>query len=129
MNTLKNQVQLIGYLGNDPIIKTSANGNNYATARLATNDLFKNKAGEWVEEVQWHSLVFWGKQSATIEKKCTKGTQLLITGKLTYRDYEDALGQRRYVTEIKVENFIVLSETISKNSPEEHAVEEADIPF
>ncbi|WP_333865915.1 single-stranded DNA-binding protein [Sphingobacterium sp.] len=131
MSTLRNKVQLVGHLGNDPLIKTTATGTNYSVLRLATNDLFKNKAGEWVEEVQWHTLVVWGNQNNTIEKKCQRGTKLMVEGKLTYRNYENADGIKHYVTEIKVDSFMVLSAPSGNKEdclipPDEN---EDDLPF
>ncbi|WP_343564997.1 single-stranded DNA-binding protein [Sphingobacterium sp.] len=131
MSTLRNKVQLIGHLGNDPVIKTTSTGTIYSVLRLATNDLFKNKAGEWVEEVQWHTLVVWGKQNNTIEKKCSRGTKLMVEGKLTYRNYETADGEKRYITEIKVDSFLILSDQTSSNEdiPVPQEQDEDELPF
>ncbi|GAA4186874.1 MULTISPECIES: single-stranded DNA-binding protein [Sphingobacterium] len=131
MSTLRNKVQLIGHLGNDPIIKTTSTGTNYSVLRLATNDLFKNKAGEWVEEVQWHTLVIWGKQNNTIEKKCRRGTKLMVEGKLTYRNYENAEGIKTYITEIKVDSFLILSDQTCSNEdiPVLQEEDEDELPF
>lgn len=131
MSTLRNKVQLIGHLGNDPIIRTTSTGTNYSVLRLATNDLFKNKAGEWVEEVQWHTLVVWGKQNNTIEKKCSRGTKLMVEGKLTYRNYENADGVKRYITEIKVDSFLILSDQTCSNEdiPVLQEEDEDELPF
>lgn len=131
MSTLRNKVQLIGHLGNDPVIKTTSTGVNCAILRLATNDLFKNKAGEWVEEVQWHTLVVWGKQNNTIERKCSRGTKLMVEGKLTYRNYENADGTKRYITEIKVDSFLILSDQNCANEdiPVPQEEDEEDLPF
>lgn len=131
MSTLRNKVQLIGHLGNDPIIKTTSTGTNYTVLRLATNDLFKNRAGEWVEEVQWHTLVVWGKQNNTIEKRCSRGTKLMVEGKLTYRNYETADGVKRYITEIKVDSFLILSDQTCSNEdiPVLQEEDEDELPF
>lgn len=131
MSTLRNKVQLIGHLGNDPVIKTTSTGINYTILRLATNDLFKNKAGEWVEEVQWHTLVVWGKQNNAIERKCSRGTKLMVEGKLTYRNYENADGAKRYITEIKVDSFLILSDQNRSNEdiPIPQEEDEEDLPF
>ena len=131
MSTLRNKVQLIGHLGNDPVIKTTTTGTTYSIIRLATNDLFKNKAGEWVEEVQWHTLVIWGNQNNTIEKKCKRGTKLMVEGKLTYRNYENTDGLKQYVTEIKVDSFLILSDQngTSNDSPIPPKDNEDDLPF
>lgn len=131
MSTLRNKVQLIGHLGNDPVIKTTSTGTIYSILRLATNDLFKNKAGEWVEEVQWHNLVVWGNQNTTIEKKCKRGTKLMVEGKLTYRHYENADGLKQHVTEIKVDSFLILSDP--NQTKEELLIQQEedndDLPF
>ena len=131
MSTLRNKVQLIGHLGNDPVIKTTTTGTTYSIIRLATNDLFKNKAGEWVEEVQWHTLVIWGNQNNTIEKKCKRGTKLMVEGKLTYRNYENTDGLKQYVTEIKVDSFLILSDqnSTSNDNPIPPKDNEDDLPF
>jgi single-strand DNA-binding protein len=129
MSTLRNKVQLIGHLGNDPVIKTTSTGTTYSVLRLATNDLFKNKAGEWVEEVQWHTLVIWGKQNNTIEKRCSRGTKLMVEGKLTYRNYENADGTKRYITEIKVDSLLILSDHTCSNEEIPALQEEDELPF
>ncbi|AIM35614.1 single-stranded DNA-binding protein [Sphingobacterium sp. ML3W] len=132
MSTLRNKVQLIGHLGGDPIIKTSNSGTKVSTLRLATKDLFKNKAGEWVDETQWHTLVVWGNLNNIIEKHCQKGSQILVEGKLTYREFEDSINGKRTLTEIKVENIIVMSKSKSSKGNttvnSEDTIEE-DLPF
>ncbi|MDH5828263.1 single-stranded DNA-binding protein [Sphingobacterium sp. SG20118] len=132
MSTLRNKVQLIGHLGGDPIIKTSNSGTKVSTLRLATKDLFKNKAGEWVDETQWHTLVVWGNLNNIIEKHCQKGSQVLVEGKLTYREFEDSINGKRTLTEIKVENIIVMSKSKSSKGNttvnSEDTIEE-DLPF
>lgn len=131
MSTLRNKVQLIGHIGADPVIKTSTNGTKVSSIRLATKDLFKNKAGDWVDETQWHTLVVWGNINNMIEKHCQKGTQILIEGKIVYREYEDNNGDKRTITEIKVGNMVVMNKpkaTQVNNRPEEEITEE-DLPF
>ncbi|UIR55492.1 single-stranded DNA-binding protein [Sphingobacterium sp. SRCM116780] len=131
MSTLRNKVQLIGHLGADPIVKMSTNGIKVSTLRLATKDLFKNKAGEWVDETQWHTLVIWGNLNNMVEKFCRKGLQVLVEGKLTYREYEDGHGQKKNSTEIKVDNIIVMSKNTDNKksviSTHEEVIE--DLPF
>lgn len=132
MSTLRNKVQLIGHLGGDPIIKTSNSGTMVSTLRLATKDLFKNKAGEWVDETQWHTLVVWGNLNKIIEKHCQKGSQVLVEGKLTYREFEDSINGKRTITEIKVENIIVMSKSkASKGNTTANSEDmiEEDLPF
>jgi single-strand DNA-binding protein len=107
MNTLRNQVQLIGNLGKDPEILTFDSSKRMAKFSLATNESYVNKEGERIDKTQWHNVVFFGKSVDIVEKYLQKGKEVAIAGKLTYRDYEDKEGNKRYVTEI-VGNEILL---------------------
>ncbi len=107
MNTLRNKVQLIGNLGNDPQIHVFENGNKKATLSLATNESYTNKEGEKVENTQWHNVVFFGKTADIAEKFLTKGTEIAIEGKLNTRSYEKE-GEKRYVTEIIGNEMLML---------------------
>lgn len=108
MNTLKNKVQLIGNLGNDPEIFTFDNGNKKATISIATNESYKNKAGEKVEDVQWHNVVFFGKTADIAEKYLMKGSEVAVEGKLTTRSYEAKDGEKRYITEVVANELLML---------------------
>ncbi len=108
MNTMKNKVQLIGHVGNDPEIKIFDGGKKLASFTLATNESYKNDKGEKVEETQWHRLGAWGKTAEIIEKYVTKGKEIAIEGKLSHRDYEDKNGEKRYITEIVVNEVLLL---------------------
>lgn len=108
MSTLINAVQLIGRLGADAEVKTTTNGTKVSNVRLATNEYARNSQGEWVEITYWHSLVFWGKLAERLEKKCKKGTRILVQGSLIYRDYTDINNIKREVTDIRVQQFVVL---------------------
>ena len=108
MSTLKNKVQLIGHVGNDPEIKTFDGGKKLAKLTIATNESYKNEKGEKVEETQWHNLVAWGKTAEIIEKYVVKGKEIAIEGKLTHRSYEDKNGEKRYVTEVVIDEVLLL---------------------
>jgi single-strand DNA-binding protein len=108
MSTLRNKVQLIGHVGNDPEIKTFDGGKKLAKLNVATNESYKNDKGEKVEETQWHSLVAWGKTAEIIEKYVVKGKEIAIEGKLTHRSYEDKNGEKRYVTEVVIDELLML---------------------
>lgn len=110
MNTLKNSVQLIGNLGNDPQVKHLESGKVVANLSIATSDTFKNKEGEKVENTQWHDLVVWGKTAEVVEKYLKKGSKVAIEGKLTHRNYDDKDGNKRYVTEIVVNELLMLGD-------------------
>lgn len=109
MNSLKNKVQLIGNLGNDPEIITMENGSKLAKFSIATNETYKNSDGEKVTDTQWHSIVAWGKIAEIVENFLTKGKEVIIEGKLTSRSYETKEGEKRYVTEVRCNELLMLS--------------------
>lgn len=108
MNTLRNKVQLIGNLGNNPEIITLESGKKLAKFSLATNDSYKNAQGEKVSQTDWHNLVAWGKTAEIVEKYITKGKEIAIEGKLTTRSWEDKDGMKRYMTEVVVNELLML---------------------
>ena len=130
MTTLVNSVQLIGRLGADVEIKTTTRGTKVCRIRLATNEYSKNTQGDWQETTYWHSLIFWGKLAEKLEKTSSKGTRLAIIGSLTYREYTDVNDIKREVTEIRVQQFIVLDGS-TKNQTQvlEETEETVDLPF
>ncbi len=108
MNTLRNKVQLIGNLGNDPEIINLESGKLLAKFSIATNETYKNAQGEKVTDTQWHNVVAWGKTAEIIEKYATKGKEVAVEGKLTNRSYENKEGEKRYVTEIVCNELLLL---------------------
>lgn len=108
MTSLKNSVKLIGRLGKDPEVKNFEGGKTMATFSIATNETYKNQKGEKVEEVQWHNVVAWGKTAEIAAKYLKKGSEVAIEGKLIYRDYETSSGEKRHVTEININELLML---------------------
>ncbi len=108
MNTLKNKVQLIGNLGQEPEIVNLESGKKLAKFSIATNDYYYNKSGDKVTDTQWHNIVAWGKTAEIIEKYVNKGQEVAIEGKLTSRSYEDNDGQKRYITEVVCNELLML---------------------
>lgn len=105
--SLRNKVMLIGHTGKEVEIVNFEKGMK-ATVSLATNDYYTNSLGEKVEETQWHNLVAFGKTAEIFQKYVQKGKEIAIEGKLTYRTYDDKDGQKRYITEIRVEELLLL---------------------
>ena len=108
MNTLRNRVQLIGNLGTAPEVKTLAGGKKVAKLVIATNETYKNQKGEKVTETTWHNLTAWGANAEIAEKFLQKGSEIAIDGKLRNNNYTDKDGVKRYVTDIEVNEFIML---------------------
>lgn len=108
MYALKNKVQLIGNLGNAPEVKTLESGKKMARFSVATSESYRNAKGEKVTDTQWHSLVAWGKVADIVEKFLTKGKEVAIEGKLVNRSYNDKEGNKKYITEIQVNELLLL---------------------
>jgi single-strand DNA-binding protein len=108
MNTLRNKVQLIGNLGNDPEIINLESGKTLAKFAIATNESYTNTKGEKITDTQWHNVVAWGTTAQIIEKYVTKGKEVAIEGKLTSRSYDDKDGTKRYITEVVCSELLML---------------------
>ncbi len=108
MNTLRNKVQLIGRLGGEPEIVTFQDGNKMAKFSMATDDNYKDKEGTKVERAYWHNVVVRGGLVNVVENYVKKGQEIAVEGKLTNRSYETKEGEKRYVTEILVNDLLLL---------------------
>lgn len=108
MNALRNKVQLIGHLGQDPESKTIGTGKKVLNVSIATNETYKNAKGEKVTETQWHNVVAWEKNADIMEKYLKKGSEVAIEGKLINRNYTDKDGNKKYVSEVLVNDVLLL---------------------
>jgi len=115
MNALKNKVQLIGHLGNKLDLKTLDSGKSVGHVSLATSEVYKNQKGERVEETTWHNLVLWDKTAENLAKFTDKGSEIAVEGKLTNRSYTDKNGDKKYITEIVVNDFLLLDKKPKEN--------------
>lgn len=79
-----------------------------ARLSLATNETYNNQKGEKITETQWHNLVLWGKQAEIAESYLKKGDEISIEGKLASRNYTDKEGMKRYVTEVVVNELLMM---------------------
>jgi len=107
MNNLKNQVQLIGRLGNDPDMICFDDGKVKTKAVICTTDQWRDYSDDAppIVKSQWHDIVAWGPCAEQLAKG-KKGSRLVVQGRLTYRAYEDGDGVTRYITEIIVNNLL-----------------------
>jgi len=108
MNNLRNRVQLIGHVGVNPEIRSLGDGKTFARLNIATNEIRIGKDGEKITETQWHNLVAWGKNAQFIEKYLNKGQEVAVEGKLTSRSYDDKNGVKRYITEIVINELMMI---------------------
>ena len=113
MSRSLNKVQLIGNLGADPEVRSTANGSRVATISVATSRIWKNQSGERQEKTEWHRVVLWNNKGSSLadvaERFCKKGDKVYIEGSIEYRSWQDREGQTRYTTEITARELILLS--------------------
>lgn len=133
-----NQCTLMGYTGSDPEVKTiGTDGKKVAKFSLATTEKFKNRAGETVEETEWHNIVAWGATAEFIEKYVKKGKPILVNGKIKNRSYDGKDGVKRYVTEIIVNEIIFLpsaqpattTQPVNESPQSVNKTDDDDLPF
>ena len=107
MGTLKNSVHLIGRPGADPEIRVFG---DKKTARfaLATNDKYYNDKNELITDTQWHNIVAKGRTAEIVEKIVKKGRLLALDGSIRTRQYEDKDKNKRYITEIHMDEFMLI---------------------
>lgn len=103
-----NKVFLIGNLGQNPELRYTQSGQAVLSLRMATNERFKNRDGEWQDRAEWHTVVVWGKRAEGLSKVVVKGTQLFVEGRLQTRSWEDKQGQKRYSTEVVSREIVLL---------------------
>ncbi|MDO9340308.1 MAG: single-stranded DNA-binding protein [Bacteroidales bacterium] len=108
MNSLKNRVTLIGNLGQDPETKTTETGKKVTHFTLATDDGYKNSDGQKVNETTWHNIVAWNGLADIAGKYLKKGRQVAVEGRIVYRTYEDKKGATKNITEIVLNDLILL---------------------
>lgn len=108
MKSLRNTVTLIGRAGQNPEIINFDNGGSMAKFSLATTDTWKNQKGEKMEDTQWHNLVVRNGLVKVVEKYIEKGQEMCIEGRLTTRKWEDKEGKAHYITEIQVNDLLML---------------------
>lgn len=109
MNALRNKVQLIGRLGQDPEIRPLESGKKVARFTLATNENYKSADGTKMEEVTWHNIVAWNGLAELSSKYLTKGKEVCIEGRINYRSYNDKNGIQKNITEIVASEMLLLS--------------------
>lgn len=117
MKNLNNQVQLIGRIGNDLELKETKNGKKFLNLSVATNEYYKNEKGERQQETTWHKVTAWNKPAELMHNLLEKGTEIMVQGKLSNRSYEDKNGDKQYITEVVVNNFLKLDKQTKQDLP------------
>ena len=105
-----NKVILIGNLGKDPEVKVTPSGTPVAKFSLATNERYKDKAGQWQDRTEWHNLVAWQRTAEIIGEYVKKGSKIYVEGSLRTSSWDDKnTGEKKYRTEIVVNDLVLLS--------------------
>ncbi len=112
MSRSLNKVMLMGNLGNDPEVRSTAGGGKVASFSLATSRTWNDQAGVKQEKTEWHKCIAWNqgtqKLADVVENYCKKGKPVYVDGSIEYRQWQDKEGQTRYSTEIRVRELILL---------------------
>ena len=108
MNSLSNRVTLIGNLGQDPETKTTETGKKYSHFTIATKDGYKNADGQRVSETTWHNIVAWNGLADIADRYLKKGKEVAVEGRIVYRSYEDKKGATKNITEIVLNDLLLL---------------------
>ena len=108
MNSLRNKVMLVLNLGHYPEIRTLETGNKVVNFTLATKDNYKNSEGQKINETTWHNIVAWNGLAEIASRYLKKGNEVFVEGRIVYRTYEDKKGTTRYVTDIVLNDLLLL---------------------
>jgi len=111
-----NKVILVGNLGKDPEIKYFESGVAKASFSLATSESYMAKSGERVDTTEWHNIVLWRGLADIAEKYLKKGDPIYLEGKIRNRSWDDADGNKKYITEIEGNNLVMLARKNSEDS-------------
>ncbi|MBM4167968.1 MAG: single-stranded DNA-binding protein [Ignavibacteria bacterium] len=103
-----NKVILIGNLGKDPELRYTNSGVAVATFSLATNESWKDQDGNVQERTQWHNIVAWSRLAEICGEYLKKGSKIYLEGRLQHRNYDDKNGVKRYVTEVVLNEMVML---------------------
>ena len=104
-----NKVFLLGNVGKDPEIRTTAGGMTVASFSLATADRAKDQQGNWADKTEWHNLVAFQRTAEIVRDYVKKGTQVFVEGKIQTRSWDDKeSGQKKYRTEILINELSLL---------------------
>ncbi|HEX6940323.1 MAG TPA: single-stranded DNA-binding protein [Longimicrobiales bacterium] len=119
MSRSLNKAMLIGNVGADPEVRTTAGGTRVASVSLATHRRWSDREGQAHERTDWHRVIAWDRLADVIERFVKRGDRLFVEGRIEYRSWEDSAGHTRYATEIIAQEVILLDNPKSEaNLPE-----------
>ena len=119
-----NRVQLIGNLTRDPELRYTPTGTAVCSFGLATNRSWTTEAGEKREEADFHRIVAWGKLGELCSQFLVKGRKVYVEGRLSTRSWQAQDGQQKSITEVVIDDMILLDSKGSQQSVKSEAPEE-----
>jgi len=124
-----NKVILLGHLGNDPEMRSTANNNQMTTMSLATSEAWQDKqTGQWQERTEWHRVVLFGRQAEIANQYLRKGSQVYIEGRIQSRKWQDPNGVERYFTDIIASQIQLLDKRSDTPAPYPQAPAAGSVP-
>jgi single-strand DNA-binding protein len=114
-----NKVMLIGNLGRDPELRYTSGGTPVANFTMATTERWTDPSGDRKESTEWHRIVVWAKQAEIVAEYLRKGRQVYVEGSLQTREWTDRDGNKRYTTEVKARNVLMLGRREEAGPPAE----------
>jgi single-strand DNA-binding protein len=103
-----NKVILVGNLGADPELKYTPSNRPVCNLSVATNEVWKDKAGQKQERVEWHRVNVWGDQAEHCSKYLAKGRMVYVESRIQTRSWDDKEGKKRYTTEVVADRVVFL---------------------
>jgi len=132
-----NIVILSGRLTQNPEMRFTPSGRPLTKLRMAVSRMFRGQTGEWQEETLFIDVTAWGDLAERCNQKLTKGSPVLVQGRLRSRNWETESGQKRTSIEVVARSIQFLEkmevveseETLAEETLQEGSPEEEDLPF
>jgi single-strand DNA-binding protein len=130
MSKSVNKVIIIGNLGKDPEVKYTPSGTAVANFTVALSERFKDKGGEWQDRTEWVNVVAWQRTAEIAGEYLKKGSKVYIEGRLQTRSWDDkTTGQKKYMTEVVVNDLVLLDGRGERQEAAQTAATTEDCPF
>ncbi|HQV03934.1 MULTISPECIES: single-stranded DNA-binding protein [unclassified Novosphingobium] len=116
---MKNTVTLVGFVGNNPEVRTAQSGASITNLSLATTRSFKDADGGRQTETEWHRITCFNGVGKCVAEHVTKGAMVMVTGRIHYSRWTDSEGQTRYGCEIIAEqvDFLAKAKEATADEP------------
>lgn len=104
----QNSVQLIGYLGQDPVLRTAVNGSKLARFTIATDYFRRRKDGSIIKKVTWHQILAWDFLAEKVPGNFIRGSHVLVKGEIRHRSFKNKAGEIKSITEVRASELLNL---------------------